>query len=158
MHAFTGYDTVSSFSGKGKVTALKLLHKEDAFLKAFCEMRKTWIVIAEQLKAFEKFTCSMYAASINTTDVNELRFQLFCEKKGHIESSRLPPCRDCLTMHVMRANHQAGIWQRSLQPCPLIPNLSDHGWVVEEGKLAVYWMNFPPALDTVLELLAYKGT
>ena len=100
----------------------------------------------------------MYAAVINTTDVNELRFQLFCVKKGHIEASRLPPCRDCLTMHVMRANHQAGIWQRSLQPCPLVPNHSDHGWAVENGKLAVHWMNSPPAPDTVLELLANKCT
>ena len=52
------------------------------FQEAFCEMEKTWIVIAEQLKAFEKFTCSKYVANINTTDVNELRFQLYCVKKA----------------------------------------------------------------------------
>ena len=50
LNAFTGCDTASSFSGQGKVTALKLLRKEDPFQNAFCEMRKTWIVIAEQLK------------------------------------------------------------------------------------------------------------
>ena len=82
LYAFTGCDAVSSFSGQGNVTALKLLLKEDPFQETFCEMGKTWIVNAEQLKAFEKFTCSMNAANINTTDVNKLRLNFFAQKKA----------------------------------------------------------------------------
>ena len=143
VHAFTECDTVSSFSGPEKVTALKLLLKEDSFQEAFCEMGKMWIVNAKQLRAFEKFACSMHAANINTTGVNELRFQLCCVKKGYIESSRLPPRRNCLTMHVIQANYQTGIWwHRSLQPCSFVSNSSDHAWAMVDDKLAVRWMNF----------------
>jgi len=35
LHAFTGCDTVSSFSGKGKSKAVKLLLKESAYIDLF---------------------------------------------------------------------------------------------------------------------------
>ena len=59
---------------------------------------------------FEKvrqFTCRMYVAASSTTEVNDLRF---CAKRGDIESILLPPCRDCLFVHLLH-------WMRS-PPAP----------------------------------------
>ena len=98
----------------------------------------------------------MYVAATKTEEVNDLRYQLVCMKRGEAESSQLPPCRDCLTMHTQRANYQAAVWRRSLDSAPEIPNPIDHGWTEDDGNLAIHWMRSPPAPDAVLELLACK--
>ena len=79
--------------------------------------------------------------------------QLFCTKRGEVASSQLPPCRDCLFLHVEWTNYQAAIWKSSLQSNPVVPSPTKHGWKEDEGKLAIYWMCSPPAPDVVLELL-----
>ena len=98
----------------------------------------------------------MYVANSSTCEVNELRHQLFCTKRGEIESSQLPPCRDCLYMHVEWANYQAAIWNCCLQASPVVPSPTLHGWTDNDGKLAIHWMRSPPAPDVVLELLSCK--
>ncbi|KAL8602622.1 hypothetical protein ACOMHN_021969 [Nucella lapillus] len=40
MHAYTGCDSVSSFAGKGKLTALKILMSDQAVQKAFADLGK----------------------------------------------------------------------------------------------------------------------
>ncbi|KAK4325083.1 hypothetical protein Pmani_004239 [Petrolisthes manimaculis] len=87
--------------------------------------------------------------------VNELRYQLFCAKRG-AESSQLPPSRDCLFLHAQRANFQAAIWRRCLEPKPNMPSPIEHGWAEEDGKLNILWMRSVPAPEVVLELLSCK--
>ena len=81
---------------------------------------------------------------------------------GEIESFQLPPCKDCLQKHALRANFQAGIWRRSLQQNPTIPSPSGKGWkfdvVDEREELQFDWMDGKPAPDAVLELLACHCT
>ena len=98
----------------------------------------------------------MYVANSSTNEVNELRYQLFCNKRGEVESSQLPPCRDCLFMHVQRANYQAAIWKCSLQANAVVPSPTESGWTDDDGRLDIHWMRSPPAPDVVLELLACK--
>jgi len=38
MHAFTGYDTINAFAGRGKMTALKQMKSDKAYQKAFTEL------------------------------------------------------------------------------------------------------------------------
>ena len=117
----------------------------------------------EIFEKLEQFTCAMYAGSSSNksrssaaggNSVNELRYQLFCAKRGEAESSQLPPCRDCLFLHAQRANFQAAIWRRCLEPKPNVPSPSEHGWTEEDGKLNILWMRSVPAPEVVLELLA----
>ena len=97
----------------------------------------------------------MYASSSKTTKVNVLRHEMFLTKRGKVDSSTLPPCEDSLQQHIQRANYQAGIWQRSLQRNPDVPEPSCHGWVrTAAGSLNLDWMHGQAAPDTVLELLA----
>ena len=44
MHSFTGCDTVSSFSGHGKITTLKLLIENKKFQDAFARFGHQWTV------------------------------------------------------------------------------------------------------------------
>lgn len=159
MHAFTGCDTVSAFAGRGKIASFKQLKSDKTFQEAFSELGRTWTVSEELFEKLQEITCRMYAPSTHTKDVNTLRYQLFCARRGEVESGQLPPCEDTLAMHAARANYQAAIWRRSLQTHPSVPDPKDNGWTTDEnGKLAIEWMRGSPAPDTVLELLSCKCT
>ena len=89
--------------------------------------------------------------------INDLRCHLFCAKKGEIESYQLPPCKDCLVNHALRANYQAGIWRRCLEQDPRLPSPVDRGWKIEKGaneQLVLHWMDGQPAPQAILDLLA----
>lgn len=157
MYAFTGCDTVSAFAGRGKMGTFKLLKTDKTYQEAFLELGRAWAVSDELFKKLEEITCRMYVPSTHITDVSLLRYQLFCTRRGEVESSQLPPCQDCLFMHVTRANYQAAIWRRSLQSQPSVPSPNDHGWSTnDEGQLEIQWMRGPPAPDAVLQFLSCK--
>jgi hypothetical protein len=85
LHAFTGCDTVSTFAGKGKVTALKKITSEGAY-NIFSQLGSEWNLSEILMAELERFTCCLYSPKITTVIINELRYQLFCAKKGEIES------------------------------------------------------------------------
>ena len=155
MHAFTGCDTVSAFAGRGKISTLKQLKSNRNYQEVFLELGKFWEVSDALFEKLQAITCQMYVPSTCTTKVNLLRYQLFCTRRGEVESSQLPPCEDCLLMHVIRANYQAAIWRRALQKMPPVPSPKDHGWDIDaDGQLVIQWMRGTPAPDTVLQLLS----
>uniref|UniRef100_A0A0L8H5W8 Uncharacterized protein n=1 Tax=Octopus bimaculoides TaxID=37653 RepID=A0A0L8H5W8_OCTBM len=71
--------------------------------------------------------CKIYVTSVSITEKKKkkFRYQLFCARRGEIESSQLSPSEDCLFMHDLRANYQAVIWRRCLQSEPFLPNPID---------------------------------
>ena len=160
VHAYTGCDSVSSFAGKGKVAALKMLKSNENVQQAFSDLGKNWELSGELFEKLKQFTCKLYAPKQPTTGVNELRYQLFCAKNGDIESHQLPPCQDCLWKHAQRANYQVELWRRCHENDPQAPDPVGRGWTVEraDGKdiLVIDWMKVQPAPDAVLELLAYS--
>lgn len=157
LHAFTGCDTVSSFAGRGKVAALKLLRESPVFKQAFQQLGVEWGVPSDLFEKMQEFVCRMYAYSTTSRDVNDLRYQIFNAKRGDVESSQLPPCKDCLHMHVLRANYQTAIWRRCLERQPVVPDPKSSGWTTDqEGNLTIEWMRGPPAPEAVLQLLSCK--
>lgn len=157
MHAFTGCDTVSAFAGRGKMTTLKQVKTNKTYQDAFQELGRSWEVSSELFEKLQEITCHMYLPSTHTNNVNKLRYELFCARRGEVESSQLPPCKDCLFMHALRANYQAAIWRRSLESQPFVANPTDYGWMRDEdGKLVVNWMRGVPAPDAVIQLLSCK--
>ncbi len=139
MHAYTGCDSVSAFAGKGKARALKLLMSNSDHQETFIELGQEWNLSQELLEKLEAFTCLLYAPKASTSQVNKLRYHLFCAKKGEIESHQLPPCKDCLTNHAQRANYQAGIWRRCLESNPQVPSPVGKGWKWKWKKTANTW-------------------
>ena len=106
MHAYTGCDTVSAFAGRGKLGALKLMRAEH-WQEVFRELGQSWGLSTDLFKKLQAFTCKLYPTSMTTEDINTARYQLFCARRGELESSLMPPCKDCRFMHAMRANYQA---------------------------------------------------
>ena len=157
MHAYTGCDSVSAFSGKGKVKAFKLAMSDRDLQSMFTDLGTNWEVSDALMKKLEKFTCQLYATKYGG-DINQLRYHMLCVKKGDIESHQLPPCKDTLQMHIKRANYQVAIWRRSLEQEPDIPGPEGHGWKIKshDGKnaLVVDWMNGEPAPQALLDFLA----
>ena len=155
MHSFTGCDTVSSFSGHGKLSALKILIENKKFQDAFARFGQQWTVPDDLFDIPQEFTCRLYSLRSTTCDVNDLRYELFRAKKGAVASGELPPCSDCLCLHVKRANYQAAIWQHCLEKFPRVPNPADgHGWSVDNGDLTGQWMSGSPAPDMVLNCMS----
>ena len=103
MHAYTGYDTVSAFAGHGKMGALKLMKSEKTYQEAFSELGHSWNVSPDLFEKLQEIACHMYVPATHTSEVNKLQYQMFCVRRGELESSQLLPCEDCLSMHALRA-------------------------------------------------------
>ena len=145
MHAYTGCDTVSAFAGRGKIGALQIVKGQNSFQDKFQLLGTEWGLSDDLFKKLQDFTCWMYCSRPGTSDINELRYRLFCAKKGNVDSVQLPPCADCLFKHACRANYQAAIWKRSLECCPEVPSPIRFGWCHVDNKLDIYWMSGEPA-------------
>lgn len=154
FHAFTGCDTVSAFAGRGKVAGYRIVKQNAEFQEMFQHLGMFWNMSDHLYHSLQKFTCAMYCSNPGTSDINELRYRLFCLKRGDVDSNQLPPCNDTLHKHSLRANYQAAVWRRSLQRCPAIPSPVGFGWCSEDDKLVVDWMGGQPAPQAVLELLS----
>ena len=144
LHAFTWCDSVCAFSGKGKLTALKLARQNPSIQELLERVCLAWEVSEELFMELQQFTCTMYAPNSGTDDVNLLRYRLFCAKKGDIDSRLLPPCQDTLRKHCQRGNYQAAVWRRSLQNSPVLPSPIGNGWFMKGECLALDWMSGCP--------------
>ena len=154
LHAFTGCDTVSAFAGRGKLGAFKQMKASTTYQEAFSQLGQSLDVSADLFQKLQEITCHIYVSSAHTSSVNELRYQMFCARRGEVESSQLPPCQDCLFMHVLHANYQAAIWRCCLESQPFVPSPKRYGWTTDDnGKLG---MRGKPASDAVLQLLSCK--
>ena len=69
MHAFTGWDTVSAFAGKGKAQALMLLEKNTRNQETLTEFGQEWDLPPELMDKLEEFTCCL--SSTNLASLSE---------------------------------------------------------------------------------------
>jgi len=80
MHAFTGCDSIASFAGRGKLTALKHLKSDKTHQQVFSQLEQAWDVPTELFEGLQQITCQMYFPSSHTKEVNKLRFSTpLCE-------------------------------------------------------------------------------
>ncbi|PIK43779.1 hypothetical protein BSL78_19343 [Apostichopus japonicus] len=64
LHAFTGCDAVSAFTGKGKVKGYDLLLKDEQVEQLMCELGTSSLVSPELMTACEMFVCKLYGSQI----------------------------------------------------------------------------------------------
>ena len=60
----------------------------------------------------EVFICRLYRPNSDITDLNQLRYKMFC--KTTVKNPSLPPCYDSMLQHLKRCNYQSYIWQSAL--------------------------------------------
>ena len=135
-----GCDSTSAFVGHGKKHALSILQdpSNEALRQAMVHLGSLFNVNPELFDQVEQFVCHLYG-SPHITNVNELRYKLFCLKAA--QSSQLPLTQDALRQHTMHANYQAAVWHQSLQPRPPMPSPNGHGWKVSNNTINVHWMD-----------------
>ncbi|KAG1673900.1 Kinesin-like protein KIF12 [Nymphon striatum] len=156
FHAFTECGTASVFDGRGKLSPLKLL-KSPRGMSTFNRLGEDRTLLPQVYENIKKCTFLMYNNQPRTYSVNELRYRLFCAKKGKLGSHQIPPYADSLYKHYLSANYQAKIWMSALQNSLDIPGPGDHGWKLDlsdpDGGLVLDWVEGKPAPEIVLELL-----
>ena len=130
---YLGSDCTSSFYGKGKATAWKILIGNPQFVDTFSLLGSSFPLSDNLARQLEKFTCLLYGDK-SSSSVNECRYALFKAEKCSDEV--LPPTRDSFLKHVERAKYQAGIWSRSLTAKMTIPSPIGNGgsYQMEELK------------------------
>ena len=143
---------MSSFRGKGKIKPLTCLESHPEFLTAFGNLGNDWKPTLELCTELEAFVCVLYGSK-EESSIDKMRLNLFQKKDVAFES--LPPNKDCLEQHCMRASYHAAIHRRSLQQVIAAPPPSDHGWIVgKDGGLAYKWMSIdetPPCLSEFVQ-------
>ncbi|KAK3921529.1 Chromosome-associated kinesin KIF4 [Frankliniella fusca] len=142
FHAFSGCDTVSFFSGKGKKSAWAAWDRtDDQMTRAFkilgvpCNRPPDHV-----LPVLERYVVALYGAKESCSTVNDARQHLFSTAGRPV--TLIPPTLGCLTQHSRRAAFQAGaIWGRSMdvQSWKDLPSPSGWGWRREDGSWKPHW-------------------
>ena len=155
FHAFTGCDTVSCFSGKGKRTAWETWNMNPDVTEVSSTLmgQPQDLAVDDAMNTIERFVVLMNDKTSSCSKVNEARIHLFAQKGRDINN--IPPTQGALLQHVKRAVYQAGYcWSQALVPQPELPQPEGWGWTAnEEGKWEVIWSNLPDASKVSKELL-----
>lgn len=149
LHAFTGCDAVSSFSGKGKKTVYQLLKKSEICREAMTALGASFVVDEKLIKLCERFTCLLYG--YEGTDINIARFKAFISRAG--ATQMMPPCHNSLIYHIQRANYVAAIWRNAHLPKISQPSPTDHGWIDKDGAYHIKWHSGEIAPPNILKTI-----
>ena len=143
-----GCDSVSAFFGKGKLKPFKLLSGSPEFVDLFKNIGREFTCGDELLPKCESFVCQLYNQS-DVSEVNKARSNLF--NLGLFNEESMPCTQDVLSKHLDRSNYQAAIWRKALTPTIHPPDITNHGWIIQDGFVSINWMALPPAPDGILE-------
>lgn len=153
FHAYTGCDTVSFFSTKGKKSAW------DTWA-AFEEVTPTFLNLScgpvelpdEDVAVLERFTILLYDRTSDLTDIDEARKEMFTKKGRAMES--IPPTRGALIQHIKRAVYQGGhCWGQATAVAQKLPPPDDWGWV-NPPTWKPLWTTLPEASISSRELIS----
>ena len=95
-------------------------------IEAFKQLGRASVAPLTYISAVEEFVCKAYSRKTPTTQVAELRWELFrtCNKEGE----QLPPTLDTLIPHLQRAHVITQIAKGYTDPHPEILPLVGNGW------------------------------
>ena len=103
FHAFTGCDTVSVFSGKGKKSAFDLWNICPSVTAIFGLLSSMpYELRQEHLETIERFVILWYDRTSRLSSINDCRRSLF--SKG-LNLENIPPTQDALEQHALRATY-----------------------------------------------------
>ena len=114
IHALTGCDTVSTYKGIGKITALKVAKTNEYPLLSVGEVGSDIESITEEST---KFIAKCYGVE-NVRDISDARVRVWSRKAGKSiatspKLASLPPTSASLQENVKRAHFQTAIWKRT---------------------------------------------
>ena len=132
MHALSGCDTVSYPSGKGKISALKVLLEND--------MPGLDTVLGEDdssqcdlVETGTSFFNALYGQK-KSVSVNRSRCEIFCSRKNPPPLKCLPPTDVNLGYHIQRAHLQVMLWKAADRSSPPAVQITDYGWEIKANN------------------------
>lgn len=152
FHAYTGCDTVSSFSTKGKKTAWTTWMNYEDVTPTFLSLSAGPAQLKdEDVAVLERFTIILYDRTSTIVEINEARRELFTKKGRAMDA--LPPTKAALVQHIKRAVYQGGhCWGKALQVHLDMPTPGDWGWT-DPSNWKPMWTTLPEASVSARELL-----
>ena len=149
FHALTGCDTVSFFSGRGKMTAWDVWNVFPELTPVLKEMLMLPEDIDETcLYVIERFVILLYDRTRSLSKVNEARQELLSRKARSLDN--IPPTQVSLRQHVKRAVFQGGfVWGQTLLKQPTLPSPSRWGW----NHWLPHWTTLSQAKESCYELI-----
>ncbi|GFO01033.1 DNA damage-inducible protein din7 [Plakobranchus ocellatus] len=137
LHAFTGCDSTSCFTGKGELKALNMLQGDQDLQDTFSRFGTLETISSQDMQVIETFVCQKYGKPSHTS-VDKVKYdkvrQCFKGKKRILSNSEgvdlspVPPCQDVLMLHTQRGNVQTKIWRASSSNSPDLPKSENNGW------------------------------
>ncbi|GFS17872.1 hypothetical protein ElyMa_004993500 [Elysia marginata] len=101
----------------------------------------------------ERLVVILYDKTRHLSCVDEARKVLFCHVNRAMD--KLPPTKNCLLQHVLRAIYQAGIRTKSTQAQFDLPSAQDFAWTwrQSEDSWEPVWMTVPEVSKACSELV-----
>ena len=158
FHCFTGCDSTSAFSGRGKNKPLQILGKSDDYINAFATLGSTNELTESTAEILQSFVCHMYGKkdALELGISLNIRYHVYCQKAGKVTCEALPPCSNVLEQHTKRVNYQTRIWRMCLETNIEPGNPAEHGWSIDESGLFITWMTCNPAPEEVRRFILTK--
>ena len=79
LHGFTGCDTISAFSGKGKAKPLQSMLKNVPYVNLFASIGEEAELSEDLFLMVKQFTCELYGHKEENTDI--ARYRLYAAKQ-----------------------------------------------------------------------------
>ena len=141
---FTGCDAVSTFGGKGKLSAWTTWRVFDdiapVFEKYSHHSQRARVKYVD-IRILERSTCSLYRRTTTFESANECRRRLFSKQGRQVDT--IPPTKDALLQHIKRAVYQARLAQSFMSLIKFIWN-NIWDWFLEFNvffsKIAVMYL------------------
>ena len=129
FYAFSGCDIVSSFYGKGKCKMYDIWMNcsyKDEMTELFTQLGKSPSDVTDnQMSLLERYILELYGS--RASSLGSARLDRF-NKSSDNDLRALPPSRDALRQHVLRACYQSGyLWRQSVEEV-VLPDPKDWGW------------------------------
>ena len=152
FHTLTGCDTTSFLAQHTKWSAWDVL-KSDANSLLIQNLGEDSFDESDFIK-IEKFFCILYGMP-NENDINKVRVELFLRNRI---PEALPPTKDALYLHIKRAHYQSLVWKKANFPRPTLPEVTELGWKMSDGKLKPILMTKSAIPDDELKLTSCSCT
>lgn len=165
LHSFTGCDTVSSFTGKGKIKPFSIMCNDPKLVTCFEKLGTQEELEDTLVRGLQNFVCRLYGYP-SATGVDDVRLKMVKKRftpgddrplaQCHgMDLSLLPPCERSLLNHIKRANYQTMIWRRASQAHPQLPCPEDNGWKrSDSGQLQINWCDGDMFPNEIVDILS----
>lgn len=154
FHAFTGCDTVSSFSTVGKKTAWDSWKACPEVTGVFSSLAEDPIMYDQLRDKLERFVVVCYNRVSERKLVNEERQYLFTKRGRDVNS--IPPTQAALNEHIKRTVYQGSYcWSKSMESRIELPDPGEWGWKrdAHTNRWKPLWTSIDEAAKALRELI-----